>query len=272
MPAADLNEKNAHKGARYSIIDSIIDDTTGETFENVVLLDTNLFNGIKPRNWASRFRNYVMKNLINKQISVFDENGNPEIIEFAKPNERVTKDGFDHSHKVISKLERKTDNNSRLVIVHSEEIIKTADELKYNSEHNHQWLDENGWEYRTAYVQDIKGNIYSVTLNIAKAKDGRNILYDVNNIKKVGHGVVPSNANSKRGSHINPDFKPTIPHLSEKSKQKFSVNDIIDEEFDDDAEQAMWDDFLAESGGAASRESVFDSGMIYNSFLYAIIL
>ena len=49
----------------------------------------------------------------------------------------------------------------------------------------------------------MKGEIYTATLNIAKTRDGRNILYDINKISRIGHGDVPSNAKSKRGSHIN---------------------------------------------------------------------
>lgn len=53
---------------------------------------------------------------------------------------------------------------------------------------------------------DKYGKIYSVTLNIAKSKDGRNILYDINKINEVGYGDVLSNAKGKRSSHINPNF------------------------------------------------------------------
>lgn len=53
---------------------------------------------------------------------------------------------------------------------------------------------------------DKYGKLYSVTLNIAKSKDGRNILYDINKINEVGYGVVLSNAKGKRSSHINPNF------------------------------------------------------------------
>ncbi len=114
--------------------------------------------------------------------------------------------------------------------MYEEKAEKLAKELEKsrdpenNNEHNHQWLDENGWEYRTAYVEDIKGNIYSVMLNIAKARDGRNILYDFNNIRRVGNGVVPSNAKSKRGSHINPNSSGSIVPQSEEDV-KHSVSD-----------------------------------------------
>lgn len=54
------------------------------------------------------------------------------------------------------------------------------------NENNHQWLDENGWEMRTVYIQNKKNKkVYSAILNIANAKDGRKILYDINKITEV---------------------------------------------------------------------------------------
>lgn len=43
--------------------------------------------------------------------------------------------------------------------------------------------DENGWEIRKAYAKNIKGDTLEVKLNIAKARDGRDIIYAVSNTK-----------------------------------------------------------------------------------------
>ena len=195
----------------------------------MVVLDTNIFKGIPPRNWGKTFRNFISKHLIGKKFLTFDENGKEEIIEFAKPNERVTKNGANNSHKVIDKLSRKSDRNSKLVIVHSDEVINISEKENENAEHSHQWLDENGWEFRNAFVMDKYGKIYSVTLNIAKSKDGRNILYDINKINEVGYGDVLSNAKGKRSSHINPNFVTNSISQSENNvntKNDESSNDI----------------------------------------------
>ena len=195
----------------------------------MVVLDTNIFKGIPPRNWGKTFRNFISKHLIGKKFLTFDENGKEEIIEFAKPNERVTKNGANNSHKVIDKLSRKSDRNSKLVIVHSDEVINISEKQNENAEHSHQWLDENGWEFRNAFVMDKYGKIYSVTLNIAKSKDGRNILYDINKINEVGYGDVLSNAKGKRSSHINPNFVTNSISQSENNvntKNDESSNDI----------------------------------------------
>lgn len=214
---------------KYSIKENVKNKVSGEIYDKVVVLDTNIFKGIPPRNWGKTFRNFISKHLIGKKFLTFDENGKEEIIEFAKPNERVTKNGANNSHKVIDKLSRKSDRNSKLVIVHSDEVINISEKQNENAEHSHQWLDENGWEYRNAIVMDKYGKLYSVTLNIAKSKDGRNILYDINKINEVGYGVVLSNAKGKRSSHINPNFVTNSISQSENNvntKNDESSNDI----------------------------------------------
>lgn len=214
---------------KYSIKENVKNKVSGEIYDKVVVLDTNIFKGIPPRNWGKTFRNFISKHLIGKKFLTFDENGKEEIIEFAKPNERVTKNGANNSHKVIDKLSRKSDRNSKLVIVHSDEVINISEKQNENAEHSHQWLDENGWEYRNAIVMDKYGKLYSVTLNIAKSKDGRNILYDINKINEVGYGVVLSNAKGKRSSHINPNFVTSSISQSENNvntKNDESSNDI----------------------------------------------
>lgn len=213
---------------KYSIKENVKNKVSGEIYDKVVVLDTNIFKGIPPRNWGKTFRNFISKHLIGKKFLTFDENGKEEIIEFAKPNERVTKNGANNSHKVIDKLSRKSDRNSKLVIVHSDEVINISEKENENAEHSHQWLDENGWEFRNAFVMDKYGKIYSVTLNIAKSKDGRNILYDINKINEVGYGDVLSNAKGKRSSHINPNFV-----TNSISQSKNNVNTKNDESSND---------------------------------------
>ena len=225
----NVNTKNnTDKGVesgdvKYSIKENVKNKVSGEIYDKVVVLDTNIFKGIPPRNWGKTFRNFISKHLIGKKFLTFDENGKEEIIEFAKPNERVTKNGANNSHKVIDKLSRKSDRNSKLVIVHSDEVINISEKQHENAEHSHQWLDENGWEFRNAFVMDKYGKIYSVTLNIAKSKDGRNILYDINKINEVGYGDVLSNAKGKRSSHINPNF--VTNSISQNSKNVNTKND-----------------------------------------------
>ena len=48
-------------------------------------------------------------------------------------------------------------------------------------------MDSKGWELRRTYIQDMAGNIYSATLNIARGND-RNLLYDINNVRRIDKG------------------------------------------------------------------------------------
>jgi len=171
-----------------------------------VLLDTNIFDGKAPREWNKILQKYVYNNFAGKNVTVFDKNGNAESIYFAKANNRVIKDGAKNSHKVLDKIARTNgDNIKALEIVHLPELLQVTQNEKTTGENNHQWLDENGWIYREAYIVDHKGNVYVTTLNIA---DGRNrkILYALSNTKRIDSGVVPSII-SDRGSltYINPE-------------------------------------------------------------------
>ena len=150
----------------------------------IVELDTKIFEGKKPRDWNKIVKDYVYNNLAGKTITIYNEDGSVEKICFAGTNERVRKDNANNSHKVIDKLIRNNINIKNLAIIHIIEILKASKTIGENKENSHQWLDENGWKFRIAYVKYNK-TILEITLNIAKTKDKRNILYDINKIKKV---------------------------------------------------------------------------------------
>lgn len=214
---------------KFSIADDIVDDN-GTHYGKGVVLDTKIFKNKKPRDWGKILKKFVYDNLAGKQITVFDENNNERVIEFARLNERVKKDGANNTHKVIDKLARKTDNNSRLAVAHSAEIVEVSNFESNNPTHTHQWLDENGWEYRNVYLINRKGEIYKATLNIGKSKDGRNILYDINKISNIGHGVVFSNGvekiDTKRNSLINPNVaKTNVSQNIKNVNEKFSLDE-----------------------------------------------
>lgn len=89
-------------------------------------------------------------------------------------------------------------------------------------------MDSKGWELRRTYIQDMAGNIYSATLNIARGND-RNLLYDINNVRKIdkgsiADGVVPSTQNG-RGSLItnNASSDGRIAQNDRNVKKKFSL-------------------------------------------------
>lgn len=204
-PPAEKSEQKentaGNEGERYSI-----DTINGENddYGIGVILDTNIFDGVRTRAWGTVLGNYVYDNLSGSRLMVYDEQGNEEVIYIARPNDRVQKDGAKNSHRVIDKLARyRGDNIKALATVHLSELLITSKYENTTSEHNHQWLDENGWEHRKTYIQDRTGNIYEATLNIANGRD-RRILYDINNVrlidkKRAARGAVPS-TNGGRGS------------------------------------------------------------------------
>lgn len=54
-------------------------------------------------------------------------------------------------------------------------------------------MDSKGWEHRKAFIQDMQGEIYSATLNIARGNE-RNILYAINNVRKIDKGSTAGGA------------------------------------------------------------------------------
>lgn len=216
--------ENDSGGVKYSI-QPIVGEK--QNYGNGVVLDTNLFDGVSPRNWGKVLNKFVYTKLAGKEMVVYDEDGKAETIYLAKENDRVKKDGSNNSHKVLDKLARNGGNNIRaLAVVHLSEALETSSYQNNTDEHNHQWMDENGWEHRITYLQDANGNIYQATLNIANGRD-RRILYDINNIRKIDQknrtadGAVPSTENG-RGSLISNSSKGIVPSSGEKVNGKFS--------------------------------------------------
>lgn len=196
-----------------------------------VVLDTKLFDGVKPRYWGKVLGKFVYENLAGTELRTFDENGNEQTVYLARENDRVRKDGANNSHRVIDKLARYTGDNTRtLAVVHISELLATSEHEKNTDEHNHQWMDSRGWEYRKTYVQDTAGNIYSATLNIARGND-RNILYDINNVRRIDEGsiaggVVSSARRSGRDSLTshNASSDGRIAQNDRNVKKKFSLS------------------------------------------------
>jgi hypothetical protein len=209
---------------RYSIVENF-EDTNGIHYDSAVLLDTNFFEGLSPRNWGKKLKEHVESRSANNPfvMPIVDENGNIIRLQFATSNERVTKNG--NNHKVIDELWSTKDNISKLSVVHIDEIIETSEQsIPYHTNDNkHQWLDANGWLHRNAYVINNKnGAIYNITIDIAKTNDGRTVLYATNGkIKRVGNAEV--NSLIKRGSGQNSNSGITITSQNGNVNNNFSL-------------------------------------------------
>lgn len=214
------NEIAEAKKAKFSIADNYVDDA-GKTYEKIVVLDTDIFNGAKFSERGKRLHDFVFHELAEKQVPLYDDDEGMVVVEFAKGKGRVQKDGAKNSHVVLEKLARKNGKRAQHAVVHAAELIEVSKLGNKNSEHSHQWLDQNGWEFRKAYLLTMEGEVLEATLNIANARDGRKVLYDINQIKDAGHGDVPLNS----GSHINSSANTSVSRKGRNGKGQFSLPD-----------------------------------------------
>ena len=170
-------KNTADSGVKYSIREDIV-DVDGKEYNSVVELDKTVSKRIlsEPKN----FLRYIENNLVGLQIPVIDGDGNTEVIEFAGANETVSKNN--KRHPVLGELAYTKGDTRKQVIVNAEEVIQVSeyDPDQPSTGNVHGWLDKNGWETRKTYVLTQDGTIYEAYLKIAKAQDGRNILYAVN--------------------------------------------------------------------------------------------
>lgn len=166
---------------------------------------------------------------------MFNDNGDSEVIEFAGEKERVLKDGAKNKHPVIGEFTQAKNETKKLVIVNAVETAEISRLAGISNEHSHQWLDENGWEERTSHVMTEDGTIYPVTLHIARARDGRNILYDVN--IKINEGVAADKiATSLRAKkQARQAVRTTKPSGNKVTQQKLKVKKFSDRDYSYDA-------------------------------------
>jgi len=151
-------ESKLQKDTKYSLTEAFT-DSNGNHFKNAVLLDTNFFDGTPPRKWGEKLRAMVKGRASEDPfiLPITDENGNTVLLQFAKPTDRVKKDGG-ANHKVLDELSSTSDNISKLAVVHIDEIVSVSEENSpyYTNENKHQWLDKNGWLHRNANVINKK--------------------------------------------------------------------------------------------------------------------
>lgn len=183
---AGIDRRNG-PGTRFSIQD--VQGKNGD-YPDCVVLDTDLFKGIKPRDWGRILQNHIYKNFAGQTLTLYDENWYSESVQIARYNDRVTKDGGVRNHRAIDDLAWTRGNNIQaLATAHIGEILEVSTYEENNDINRHGWMDKNGWTFRHAYLCDNKGNIYEATLNIAEGKN-RRILYRITNIKEIDKRTV----------------------------------------------------------------------------------
>ena len=216
-------QKNTAEGdVQYSIREDIV-DVNGKEYDSVVELDKTVSK--RTLSEPKKFLRYIEKNLVGLKVLVTDGYGNAEVIEFAGANETVTKNK--KRHPVLGELAYTKGDTRKQVIVNAEEVIQesTHDPEYSSTDNEHGWLDKNGWESRKTYVLTQDGMIYEAYLKIAKAQDGRNILYAVN--LDINKGIaVDQGATSKKAAVL--AAMPSADNVSQKSgdvKAKYPISD-----------------------------------------------
>ena len=251
-----------------------------------VVLDTDIFEGVRQRDWGKTLGTYVYENMAGAELTMFDEDGNPEVVYLARENDRVKKDGAKNSHKVLDKLAGYRGDTIRAkAIVQLDEVLETSRSKETTEDYSHQWLDAHGWIIRNAYLQDESGNIYEATLNIANGKD-RKILYEVNRVHQIDKIKSPGEHtvtdNGQRFRYQKPgtggaqsETKDNINENAANVKEHFSISEDSDGRQLTEAQREFFKDSKAvdEKGrlltlyhGTGAKFTVFDKGRIEQNF------
>lgn len=195
-----------------------------------VILDTDIFEGVKIRDWGKVLGNYVYNNLAGQEMTMYDAQGNPETVHIAKQTDRVKKDGTKNNHKVLDELARyRGDNVKALATVHLSELLATSGNETTTNDKSHGWLDENGWRKRTFYAMTRNGKIYEGTLNIADGRNGLTV-YKISAVhqvdtKKEGTPAaqVPASEEAARSTSRDP-YGDRVAEKREGVNTKFSLD------------------------------------------------
>ena len=145
--------------------------------------------------------------------------------------------------------------------VHIDEIVEVSEENNpyYTEQDGHGWLDENGWLHRNAYVINaVNGNVYNLTVDIAKARDGRTIFYATKGkIKRVGQTQVDSIPKDGPWSHSDSDK--SIAQDTSSVNRKYSISEENVSE-------------NAENPDVSENRDMTDRELLHQRFLLLIIV
>ena len=162
------------------------------------------------------------------KIPVTNSDGGVEIIEFARKNDRHKKGDDSSFRRTLGKLERQSNPYKMLLIANAEELTEISKFVKNKPSDNHQWLDYNGWEERETFAIFDDDKIYPAILHIAKAKDGRNILYDIGikfneGIDIAKDAATLQNASGQLGKVSTPSGESISQKESERNRQSEDI-------------------------------------------------
>ncbi len=126
--AVELYQRNSGSGdtdTRSSVVGNVAAED-GSVYNGAVSVNSDIFKGHQKRDWKNQLKTFVSNKLAGKMVTTFDENGNSHVVQFAKENERVRKDGDKNSHFVLGKLQYKNDRNSQLAVANAVEMVEVS--------------------------------------------------------------------------------------------------------------------------------------------------
>ena len=186
---SESNKKSSSQNVKEQTKYQLRKDIDGETFVDV---DSDIIKESDGRSIASVIAE-IIKNKFNNLIET-----NNQLIRINATTNREWR----RSNDAINLLKRSP-------AVYNDKIksIANADEMLTAAK---KWVGEQKYHKKSSNKFVEFARVNNNGYNVAKTTDGRSILYDINKIKNIGHGVVSSNVksektNDKRDSHINPN-------------------------------------------------------------------
>ena len=174
---------------KFSIVKKVTAED-GSEYENVVKLDNTTFEGKTKKERVQALKDRIENDFMGHEITAYDEAGNPITLHFAESSNKHRKNGG-AKKRTIEELSRKPSFRSKTkqhqdLAAQIDEVVEVAKGWDIKDENSHGWLDKNGWVERKFYALDRNDNILECKLSIAKAEDGRDIVYDVGIENEVG--------------------------------------------------------------------------------------
>ena len=166
---AAVSEGSGEPALQYNVREDLV-DVNGNVYAKVIKPGYVAYN--KTRHSNTEYKKYLFSKIFPRKTTIHDGDGGTRVIEFARQGERV------NDHPVLGEFTETTDTLKRIATLNFKELLQSSEAQPHKAPDGHQWLDENGWDNRKAYMLD-GDTIYPVILHVANAKDGRHLLYDI---------------------------------------------------------------------------------------------
>jgi len=233
------SREQGNNNVKFSISDHII-GASGKDYGKGVYLDSTLLEGLTEKEQKQMVKERI-KELGGNDFTAYDKNNNPVQIKIAPKGQKFTNrkgKRVDVSHDLATK--NNDNENKRIIVVHSDELIETANFDSVNpSKYTHGWLDNyqnNPWDTWKVFVQQKNNSVWEAQLRVANSRNGEKYLYDVVEIKMVEGGVkspptttinnIPQTTNNNNGKKQSGDsgmFSLKIQNVGEHKRKQLDI-------------------------------------------------